>query len=590
MHLQAWKKTGFFGEIFTAGAPSPSSTFHSHVLTPPPPLPLLHLTGTQAIFSPRVLGDLFGNSNYRSGLFSECFLVNYCFSDDGHSSDTARSSTAGSDTAADLPSEPWLTTACSVRPVLLLCQHSIPKIPCSVEDIIISDLLVGCFDPPLVSDHNHFGSISSVHSSLSAGTPESHEQTARSYYSSSVPCLTTQMAVLLTVQYLTQFVDDDRISREDIEQLLQDARLELTASVQQQVHLLAQSNAVTHVQLPVLASLTAANSKGRVKIVSSPVSLDNAIFRALRFVLEIHRHNQNKFPKIPVPDFIFILATSQKKSPEFCLLVTSILQAKYLSEAMIGHPVGARIADNLGRLEQLFKLSSDALEQMITNFEEAMGQGQLVFVPFNGFARTKVMADEAAGLEPRVAAATTYHHIQNQTLFASQHLMAKQLLTQVCNIGENKNALDLNCFTAVSATIIVPPLTSLYNQTTQRLCSSGLLSELDLESADKAVLFKTAAKYVIKHNTMEESQEQLLKLLEQVHSKPETLFVLVFDQAQFFASPYGILDFPYYKEFLEAHNVVVLLVTATPYLFQTNCSFVDPNNEVYWSDVRSETG
>lgn len=505
-------------------------------------------------------------------------------SDDGHSSDTARSST--SDTG-ELPSEPWLKTACGVRPVLLLCQHSIPKISYSVEDVIISDLLVGCYDPPLVSDHSQFGSISSVHSTVSAGTPDSHEQLARSYYSS-VPCLTTQMAVLLTVQYLTQFVEDDRLSREDIEQLLQDARLELTASVQQQVHLLAQSNAVMHVQLPVLASLTAANSKGRVKIVSSPVSLENAIFRALRFLLEIHRHNQTKFPKVPVPDFIFILATSQKKSPEFCLLVTSILQAKYLSEAMIGHPVGARIADNLSRLEQLFKLSSDALEQMINNFEEAMGQGQLVFVPFNGYARTKVMVDEAMKLEPRVASITYHHHLQNQTLFASQHLMAKQLLAQVCSIGENINSLDLNSFTAVSATIIVPPLTTLYNQTMHRLCISGLLFELDLETADKAVLSKTAAKYVIKHSTMDETQEQLLKLLEQVQSKPEVLFVIVFDQAQFFASPYGILDFPFCKEFMEAHNVILLLVTATPYLFQTNCSFIDPNNEVYWSDVRSE--
>ena len=44
MHLQAWKKTGFFGEIFTAGAPSPSSPFHSHVLAPPPPFePYRHL-------------------------------------------------------------------------------------------------------------------------------------------------------------------------------------------------------------------------------------------------------------------------------------------------------------------------------------------------------------------------------------------------------------------------------------------------------------------------------------------------------------------------------------------------------------------
>ena len=250
--------------------------------------------------------------------------------------------------------------------------------------------------------------------------------------------------------------------------------------------------------------------------------------------------------------------------------------------------MGARIADNLSRLENLFKLSSDALEQMINNFEDAMGQGQLVFVPFNGFARTKVMVDEAARLEPRVS--TAFSHPQNQALFVSQHLMAKHLLNQVCAVGENVNALDLNNFTAVSAIIIVPPLTTLYNQTAQRLCSSGLLFELDLETYDQATLFRTAGKYVIKHSGFEETREQLLEVLEQVNSKPERLFVLVFDQAQFFGSPHGILDFPYYNEFLDAHNVVVLYVTATPYLFQTNCSFIDPSNEVYWSDVRSETG
>lgn len=504
-------------------------------------------------------------------------------SDDGHCGDTGRSSETG-----ELPSEPWLTAACGVRPVLLLCQHSIPKIPCGIEEIIISDLLVGCFDAPLVSDHNQFGNlISGAYSAATATAADGHENTSRSYFGN-VPCLTTQMAVLLTVQYLTQFVDDDRISREDIEQLLQDARLELTATVQQQVHVLAQSNAVMHVQLPVLTSLTAANSKGRVKIVSSPVSLDNAIFRALKFLWEIHRHNQSKFPKVPVPDFIFILATSTKKSPEFCLLVTSILQAKYLSEAMIGHPVGARIADNLNCLENLFKLSSDALEQMINNFEDSMGQGKLVFVPFNGFARTKVVADEASKLEPRVSSVSS--HPPNETLFASQHLIAKHLLNQVCAIGENAISLDINNFTAVSAVIIVPPLTTLFNQTTQRLCNSGLLCELGLETSEDAALPCTAEKYVIKHSGIEETEDQLLKLLEKISNKPEVLFVFVFDQAQFFASPHGILDFPYYKEFLEAHNVLVLYVTSTPYLFQTNCSFIDPSNEIYWSDVKSETG
>ncbi|KAJ7387533.1 hypothetical protein OS493_000864 [Desmophyllum pertusum] len=65
---------------------------------------------------------------------------------------------------------------------------------------------------------------------------------------------------------------------------------------------------------------------------------------------------------------------------------------------------------------------------------------------------------------------------------------------------------------------------------------------------------------------MDETQEDLLKLLQQVQSEPK---------ASSMASPQGVLDLPYYKEFLEARN--------------TNCSFIDPNNEVYWSDVRAET-
>lgn len=87
-----------------------------------------------------------------------------------------------------------------------------------MEDIIISDLLVGCFAPPLVSDRNQFGNMSGVYSTSSAAS--SDIQRTRSYHNS-VPNLTTQMAVLLMVQYLSQFVHDDRICREDVESLLQ---------------------------------------------------------------------------------------------------------------------------------------------------------------------------------------------------------------------------------------------------------------------------------------------------------------------------------------------------------------------------------
>ena len=41
-----------------------------------------------------------------------------------------------------------MSTICGVRPVLLLCQEISKKLPSSVDDLVVSDLLVGCFDFP----------------------------------------------------------------------------------------------------------------------------------------------------------------------------------------------------------------------------------------------------------------------------------------------------------------------------------------------------------------------------------------------------------------------------------------------------------
>ena len=499
--------------------------------------------------------------------------------DDPANEDTA-SYAHGSD-PADLPTRPWLTMACGVCPVLLLCQNSIPKIPCLVDDIIISDLLVGCFDPPLVSDQNQLSSLCGAY----AGAPSSEACSQLPYYRA-VPCLTSQMTILLIVQYLCQLVEDDRLNREDIESLLQDAKMELSATVQHQSHLFVQSKMVSHLQLPVLANLTAATSKGRVKVVASPASLDCALVRALKFVLEIHKHNQAKFPKVPIPDFIFILATPQQKPPEFCVLVTSISQAQYLSEAMIGHPVGARITDNLSKLDQIFRLSSDALEQLVSNFEEALGQGQLVFIPFNGFAHMKVLAGEAVTIDPKVSG-NLYPARNAGVIFSTQHLMAKQLVSHVCSIAENSKTLDVNQFVRVDLAIVLPPVVTLVNQTVKRLHQSGLLTDLGLEG--KVGSIQKASQFVITCDETEETRDKLGMLLDRVQNQPKTLFVLIFDQAQFYSNPKG-LDLPYYEDFMEAPNVVPMFVTATPYLFQTNQSFIDPENEVYWTETRNEAG
>lgn len=512
----------------------------------------------------------------------------------GNADDEDPQSPGQSGDGGELPTKPWLATACGVCPVLLLCQHSIPNIPCSIEDIIISDLLVGCFDPPLVSDQDAAGSMAGGTHPSNLHTPADlpswgSGQPNKNSVGGNPSLLTTPMAILLTIQYFSQLVEDDRFSREDIESLLQDAQLELSASFQQP-SLAAHSNILTQVQLPTLANLAATPSKGRVKVVTSPISLDNAIMRAFKFVHEIHKHNNYKFPKVPIPEFIFILSILQQKAPEFCVLVTSLSQAKYLHEAMIGHPVGARITDNIAKLEQLFRLSSDALEQMVSNFEEVMGYGQLVYIPFNGFPRMKVLAEEAVKLEPKVHGVGKQYWKQNHTaIYAAQNIMAKQLLTQVCNIAENSSILDLNLYNKVDVTVVVPCVTTLFNQTARRLAESGLLFDLGLESESSAAKFETAKKHIIQHDA-EDCVEKLKCFLEKIERQSSTLFVLIFDQAQFYSSPRGVLDLPYYRNIMEASNTIPLFVTATPYLFQTNCSFIDPDNEIYWTETRPSAG
>ena len=490
----------------------------------------------------------------------------------------------------ELPTKPWLASACGVCPVLLLCQHSIPNIPCSIEDIIISDLLVGCFDPPLVCDHEQPGTTHPSGLHTPADSPSwSSGQTSKNNLGGNLSFLTTPMAILLTIQYFSQLVEDDRLSREDIESLLQDAQLELSASFQQPT-LATHGSMLSHAQLPTLANLAATPSKGRVKVVMSPLSLDNSIMRAFKFVHEIHKHNNYKFPKVPIPEFIFILALTQQKAPEFCVLVTSLSQAKYLHEAMIGVPVGARITDNIAKLEQLFRLSSDALEQMVSNFEEVMGYGQLVYIPFNGFPRMKVLAEEAVKLEPKVHGSGKQYWKQNMlAIYATQNVMAKQLLTQVCTVAENSSILDLNLYSKVEIGIVVPCVTMLYNQTARRLAESGLLFDLGLESESSATQASTAKKYLIQHDS-EDSANKLKAFLDKIEKQSSTLFVLIFDQVQFYSGPRGVLDLPYYRSIMEANNIIPLFVTATPYLFQTNCSFIDPDNEVYWTETRPSTG
>ena len=58
-----------------------------------------------------------------------------------------------------------------------------------------------------------------------------------------------------------------------------------------------------------------------------------------------------------------------------------------------------------------------------------------------------------------------------------------------------------------------------------------------------------------------------------------------------YSLPHGMPDvLPNLKEILGSTNVIPVFVTSVPYMFQTRKSFIDPDNEVYWTDSKQGTG
>ena len=63
-------------------------------------------------------------------------------------------------------------------------------------------------------------------------------------------------------------------------------------------------------------------SKGSVKLVSSVLSLNDAVSKGLGFLYQISKHNQHRETKLQVPHYLLLVSSPPAQSPEFCILVT----------------------------------------------------------------------------------------------------------------------------------------------------------------------------------------------------------------------------------------------------------------------------
>ena len=80
--------------------------------------------------------------------------------------------------------------------------------------------------------------------------------------------------------------------------------------------------------------------------------------------------------------------------------------------------------------------------------------------------------------------------------------------------------------------IVVPPTITLFYLTVKRLCESGILTYLGLESEDSSDNYEVGGKYVITYSEWPDAVKIWNEFVQKTVTSPETLFLLIFDQAQ----------------------------------------------------------
>ena len=532
-----------------------------------------------------------------------------------------------------------VSVICGVRPVLLLCQNNTFKLPHSVNDIIISDLLVGCFS---FSDTLNYSSAetssTSVYGSsiMSTGTASVKDESSETSHSNveqsaasalvnmaenatSSATTTTQSvtntlpytkiqskdgkmnsgavqdysnvslplsaAILLLVQHLCNVEEVSCITREEIEVMLNKARVEL-CSTKSNIFALGQALVNSSTQLSMMANLQASSSQGKVKIMTSRYSFQNGIYKALRWLHDTFFMSTVSKTKLKMPHFIVILSTPSQGPLEFGILVTGVTHSKILAESLgLQAIVHSSFEDDLGKLKKQFGQTEQALNWLMESYLHL--HGGKAHMPFRGCSDD---VEEIKAVLPK-RAPWSVPPSNTKGIFSNQAAMAQQLLSQLSNIADNPEILELPSFVKVEVMIVVPPVLTLYYQTVKRLCDSGLLNNLGLETEDTASNYKIGEKYVITYSNWPDVIGAWSNFLAKIDKEDSTLFILIFDQAQMFSLPQGMPDvLPNLKEVFESTNVIPLFVTSVPYMFQSQQSFIDPDNEVYWTDAGQMNG
>ncbi|XP_066537902.1 GREB1-like protein [Hoplias malabaricus] len=449
-----------------------------------------------------------------------------------------------------------------VRPVILIGQGMLPYFFGNVSDVVVSPLLVTCYNCSQLSEK--------VLANLGL--------TVRQLPS-------TETLIILTLQYLARLGCDQIPLREEFEQIVLRA-----------VMCGPPVPPVCASQLPWLARVEASVSGGSVQVLFSHSSLGEGISDTLRSLSETAPMQQQR-----LPTYILIIHSSSSGACSFCTLVLGKYQSRSLAEGMLTTNEFLKeisyelITGKVSVLAAHFNKTSlgNDLEKELMRYQRR--RKQQVVQPFQSDLTEYVHCDEAAAMVPDMGNELLSEVFQ---INAPQLSVARSLLSLVCGIADSgSHSLDLGRFCKVDFLVLVPASPVLMHQTVCRIRQSGVLVDLGIEDASSAQ--QKAEKYVARLDS--DVHSRMETFMRKVTQNPYTLFVLIHDNANIdltssmsgsisHGEPQGLADrVVNCAEVLEAENLLVLQVSSFPFTLQSHQSRISVHNEVHWPSNHKNT-
>uniref|UniRef100_A0A8C9Z865 GREB1 like retinoic acid receptor coactivator n=1 Tax=Sander lucioperca TaxID=283035 RepID=A0A8C9Z865_SANLU len=448
-----------------------------------------------------------------------------------------------------------LLNSSGVRPVILIGHGTLPYFYGNVGDIVVSPLLVSCYNNSQLT-----------------------EKTLETLGLNSSQLLCVETMILLTLQYLARLGSVQIPLREELEQIVLKAML-----------CCPRGPAISPSQLPWLARLESSVSGGSVQVMVTHNSLGEGIAESLRSLSE-GPHNQKC-----LPTYVVIICASKMSGSEFCVLVLGKYQARALAEGMLTTNEFLKeisyelITGKVSILASHFKTTSlgDNLDKQLVRYQRRR-KGQVI-QPFQSDGTYHIHSQEAA----------TELLCKVFQIYPTQLSVARSLLSQVCSIADSGTQnLDLGRFCKVDFLVLVPPSHILVHQTAQRIRQSGVLVDLGIE--DVCTAHQKSDKYVVRLDG--EVHAKMEAFMRKVKQNPYTLFVLIHDNSHVDLTSalsgsvchgelQGLADrVVNCQEVLDAMNLLVLQVSCFPHTLQTRQSRISIHNEVHWPSNESLQG